>query len=310
MNRRTIVVTAAIPPELREVLARDNELAELAGDAVMPGRDVAVTTSIAGAGAGLFDRLPDLGLLLCNGTGLENIDLGEAARRGIVVRNTPDEVTDDTADFAIGLLYAVSRRIAEADRFMRSGRWLKERMSPSRRVFDRTIGIVGLGKIGQTIARRAAGIGMSVLYTGPRAKPALPYAYVASIGEMAERCDALVLSCPGGPETHHIVDAGVLARLGKDGILINVARGSVVNEDDLVAALEARAIGGAGLDVFAAEPAFDPRLSAYETVVLAPHYAAVTRETRYGIATTLAGAAADFHAGRPVPDAAAKHGRA
>lgn len=310
MNRRTIVVTAAIPPELREVLARDNELAELAGDAVMPGRDVAVTTSIAGAGAGLFDRLPDLGLLLCNGTGLENIDLGEAARRGIVVRNTPDEVTDDTADFAIGLLYAVSRRIAEADRFMRSGRWLKERMSPSRRVFDRTIGIVGLGKIGQTIARRAAGIGMSVLYTGPRAKPALPYAYVASIGEMAERCDALVLSCPGGPETHHIVDAGVLARLGKDGILINVARGSVVNEDDLVAALEARAIGGAGLDVFAAEPAFDPRLSAYETVVLAPHYAAVTRETRYGIATTLAGAAADFHAGRSVPDAAAKHGRA
>ncbi len=310
MNKPTIVVTAPIPPELREVLAQDNELVEFAGDAVMPGHDVAVTTSIAGAGATLFDRLPDLRLLLCNGTGLENIDLGEAARRGIVVRNTPDEVTDDTADFAIGLLYAVSRRIAEADRFMRSGRWLKERMSPSRRVFDRAIGIVGLGKIGQTIARRAAGIGMTVFYTGPRAKPALPYEYVAAIGDLAERCDALVLSCPGGPETHHIVDAGVLGRLGKDGILINVSRGSVVNDDDLLAALETKAIGGAGLDVFATEPAFDPRLAAYETVVLAPHYAAVTRETRYGIANTLAGAAADFHAGQPVPDAAAKHGRA
>ncbi len=306
MNR--IVVTSPIPPELREVLSKDNELVALA-DGSMPGIDIAVTTSVGGAGEALFARLPDLRLLLCNGTGLENIDLAAASRRGIVVRNTPDEVTDDTADFVIGLIYAVLRRIAEADRFMRSGRWGAERMSPATRVFDRTIGIVGLGKIGQTIARRATGIGMTVLYTGPRAKSGMPYEYVAAIGELAERVDVLVLSCPGGPETHHIVDATILGKLGSKGVLVNVSRGSVVKEDDLLAALSDGIIGGAGLDVFATEPAFDQRFAAFENVVLAPHYAAVTKETRYDIATTLANAAADFHAGRSVRDAAAQEGR-
>jgi hydroxypyruvate reductase len=308
MNRDRIAVVAAIPPELREVLGRVNELVEIRrGDTAKPGFDVAVTTSIAGAGVALFDQLPDLRLLLCNGTGLENIDLAEARRRGIVVRHTPDEVTDDTADFAIGLIYAVSRRLAEADRFVRAGRWATERMSPSRRVFDRTLGIVGLGKIGQTIARRASGIGMIVLYTGPRAKPEQPFEYVSDICDLAQRCDILVLSCPGGPATHHIVDARVLDRLGPDGIVINVARGSVVREADLIAALQNKTIAGAGLDVFDAEPAIDTRFAGFETVVLAPHYAAVTRETRYGIATTLAQAASDLRAGRPIRDAAAAH---
>ena len=308
MNTNRIAVVAAIPPELREVLGRANELVEIKrGGAVEPAFDVAATTSIAGADRALFDQLPGVRLLLCNGTGLENIDLSEAARRGIVVRHTPDEVTDDTADFAIGLIYAVGRRIAEADRFVRAGRWQTERMSPSRRVFDRTIGIVGLGKIGQTIARRARGIGMTVLYTGPRPKPDQPYEYVAEIGDLAQRSDILVLSCPGGPATHHLVDATVLHRLGRDGILINVARGSVVRETDLIAAIESKIIAGAGLDVFDGEPAIDPRFAGLETVVLAPHYAAVTLETRYGIANTLAQAAEDLRAGRPVRDAAAGH---
>ncbi len=302
MNR--LVVTSPIPPELAQVLARGNELVPMQ-DGVMPGFDIAVTTSVGGADAALFDRLPDLRLLLCNGTGLENIDLGAARQRGIIVRNTPDEVTDDTADFAIGLTFAVLRRIAEADRFMRAGRWGPERMSPSRRVFDRRMGIVGLGKIGKTIARRASGLGMTVLYTGPRPKQGEALEYRPSLHDLAAEVDVLVLSCPGGPGTHHIVDAAVLERLGKEGVLINVSRGSVVKEDDLIAALEAGTIAGAGLDVFAAEPAFDERLAGFDNVVLAPHYAAVTRETRLGIATTLAGAAEDFRAGRPVPDAAA-----
>lgn len=303
MNR--IVVTSAIPPELREVLSRDNELVSMQ-DGIMPGHDVAVTTSVGGADEALLSRLPDLRLLLCNGTGVENIDLAAARARGVIVRNTPDEVADDTADFAIGLIYAVLRRIAEADRFMRSGRWGPERMSPSRRVFDCTIGIVGLGNIGSTIARRARGIGMNVLYTGPRQKPEAGYPYVAGIAELAAQVDVLVLSCPGGESTRHIVNAEVLRRLGSDGVLINVSRGTVVNEDDLIAALDAGTIGGAGLDVFTAEPSFDRRLAGFGNVVLAPHYAAVTRETRYGIAATLAGAAADLRAGRPVRDAAGK----
>lgn len=310
MSTNRIAVVAVIPPELREVLSRANELVEVKrGEDARSGFDVAVTTSIAGADPALYDQFPDLRLLLCNGTGLENIDLAEARRRGIVVRHTPDEVTDDTADFAIGLIYAVSRRIAEADRFVRAGRWATERMTPSRRVFDRTLGIVGLGKIGQTIARRAAGIGMSVLYTGPREKPDLPYGYMPAIGDLAEKCDVLVLSCPGGPDTHRIVGQSVLERLGPDGILINVSRGSVVDQEALISALEKKTIGGAGLDVFDAEPSIDPRFAGFETVVLAPHYAAVTRETRYGIANTLAQAADDLRAGRPVRDAAADSGK-
>jgi len=305
MTRSEILIAAPIPPELRSVLSDGHALVELkrGGDAA-PGFDVMVTTSIAGADKALFDQVPDVRLLLCNGTGLENIDLQEAARRGVIVRHTPDEVTDDTADFAIALIYASGRRLAEADRFVRAGRWKSERMTPARRVFDRTVGIVGLGKIGRTIAERAAGIGMTVLYTGPREKPDAPYGYVADIGDLADRADFLVLSCPGGPETHHLVDAGVLQRLGPEGTLVNVSRGSVVNEDDLIAALQSKTIAAAGLDVFAAEPNIDPRFLELDNVVLAPHYAAVTLETRYGIAETLAGAIRDYRSGATVPNAA------
>lgn len=305
-----IIIAAAIPPELRTTLANEHDLVELKrGTDVVTGFDVAVTTSVAGADEALFDQLPELKLLLCNGTGLENIDLKAAATRGIVVRHTPDEVTDDTADFAIALMYATSRRLAEADRFVRAGRWAKERMTPARRLFDRKIGIVGLGKIGQTIARRASGIGMTVLYTGPRRKADQPYEFVANLGDLAGAVDILVLSCPGGPETHHVVNAQVLGQLGPEGILVNVSRGSVVKEDDLIAALDAKTIAGAGLDVFAAEPNLDERLLRFENVVLAPHYAAVTLETRYGIANTLAGAIRDLRAGKPVPNAATGQGR-
>ncbi|MGV6874080.1 NAD(P)-dependent oxidoreductase [Pseudochelatococcus sp. B33] len=308
MSASRIVIAAAIPPELRAVLAADHELVELKrGPEVLPGHDVAVTTSIAGADRALMDQLPDLKLIACNGTGLENIDLDEAARRNIIVRHTPDEVTDDTADFAIALIYATSRRLAEADRFMRAGRWARERMTPSRRAFDRTIGIVGLGKIGRTIARRATALGMTVLYTGPRRKPDVPYEYVPDIGILAQKVSMLVLSCPGGPETHHIVNGDVLRKLGPESTLINVSRGSVVNEDDLLRALEDKAIAGAGLDVFASEPGFDQRFLAFENVVLVPHYAAVTTETRFGIANALAGAIRDLRAGKPVSNAAARN---
>src|SRR5262249_45668536 len=163
---------------------------------------------------------PNLKLIACNGTGLETIDLAEAARRNIVVRNTPDAVTIDTADYAIALILATSRRLVEADRFMRAGRWSKERMTPSRRATGRTVGIVGLGKIGQRIARHASALGMTVLYTGPRRKPDVPFDYIADVGTLAERVTMLVMSCPGGQETHHLVNYEVLQRLGSKGTLI------------------------------------------------------------------------------------------
>jgi lactate dehydrogenase-like 2-hydroxyacid dehydrogenase len=299
-----ILVVAPIPPEPRALLTAEHELIEAKGDGPFPGFDIAVTTSIAGARRELMERLPDLKLLLCNGAGLENIDLGEASRRDIVVRNTPDAVTDDTADFAIGLIYATCRRIAEADRFVRAGKWTKGSMTPSRRVFDRKLGIVGLGKIGKTVAQRAFSLGMIVFYTGPRAKPNIPYAFVEDIGDLAAEVDILVLTCPGGPATHHLVNASVLERLGPKGILINVARGSVVDAESLIGALSEGKIGAAALDVFSSEPNPDPRLFAFDNVVLAPHYAAITVETRMAIAKTLSDAARDFRAGRPVQNAA------
>lgn len=289
---RKLALLADIPPELRCALESRYEL-------VVPSHadthlQVAVTTSVAGAGAADFARLPNLRLLACNGVGLDRIDLAAAKDAGVRVVNTPGVLTEDTADFAIGLIYAVCRRIVEADRFVRTGGWLKGRMPPSRRVGSLVVGIVGLGRIGSEVARRAAALGMAVLYTGRRAKPDAPYAYVPDLIDLATRVDVLVLTCPGGPDTEGVVNRDVLAALGRDGYLINIARASVVDEQALVDALENRAIKGAALDVFPDEPKVNERLLALENVVLQPHYAAVTSETRRDIARILRDAIDDF----------------
>lgn len=301
----SIIVVPPIPPELRAALAPRFGLVTFTPEAAQPGFAVAVVTSMGGADRALMDRLPDLRLIACNGAGLDRVDLAEAARRGIVVRNTPDEVTTDTAEFAIGLIFATGRRLAEADRFVRSGRWAAERMPPSRRISGLRVGIVGLGRIGERIAAMAAALGMAVSYTGPRAKRAQPYRFVPALRDLATASDVLVLSCPGGSATAGIVDGEVLAALGPGGILINVSRGEVVDEPHLVAALQSGSIGGAGLDVFASEPSPDPRLLACENVVLSPHYASVTPQTRQAIAHALRDAIGEFLAGRPILDAAA-----
>ncbi|WEX08704.1 2-hydroxyacid dehydrogenase [Chelativorans sp. AA-79] len=297
--RPKLLLVAPIPPELEARLSLRFDLVRDRPSPArrLPGFRVAVTTSVAGADAALMDGLPDLELIACNGTGLESIDLEAAARRGISIRNTPDIVTEDTADFAVALVYATARRIAEADRFMRAGRWGAERMTPSRRVHSRTMGIVGLGKIGAAIARRATGIGMKVRYSGPRPKPEVPYPYDPAAEGLARTVDFLVLSCPGGKATHHLVNAAVLRALGPDGILINVSRGSVVDEKALIEALARGAIAGAGLDVFESEPDIDPAFFAFDNVVLQPHYAAVTRETRAAMAEMLDEAIGAFFAG-------------
>jgi lactate dehydrogenase-like 2-hydroxyacid dehydrogenase len=305
MQKPIVFVVPPIPPELRQALTERFELAEHVRGQKKPEQRVLVITSMGGADAALMDEFPDLKLLACNGTGLERIDLSEAARRGIIVRNTPDEVTDDTAEYAIGLIYAVKRRMVEADRFVRAGRWEKDRMMPSRRVAGQRIGIVGLGKIGSKIAQRAAAIGMTVSYTGPRRKPQVPYTYVENIRELADAVDILVLSVPGGPATQRLVGMDVLRALGPEGVLINVSRGEVVDEEALITALQNKIIAGAGLDVFENEPRIDKRFFELENVVLAPHYATVTLDTRYAIAHTLRDAISDFLAGRPVPNAAA-----
>jgi hydroxypyruvate reductase len=295
-----------IPLELRRVLEPNYDLvarASIAG-ATAPNFQVAVTTSMDGADAALMDFLPDLRLIACNGTGLERIDLDAARRRGIAVCNTPDAVTEDTADFAIGLMYAVSRRLVEADRFVRAGLWKKGKMTPSRRLFDKAVGIVGLGKIGRAIAKRSAALGMRIAYTATREKSDVPYVYVPTVRQLATQSDVLVMACPGGEATRHLVNADTLACLGAGGILINVSRGSVVDESALIHALETGVIAGAGLDVFEREPNVDERLFAFENVVLSPHYASTTHETRVAIAEDLRANIEAFFAGKAFRNAA------
>jgi hydroxypyruvate reductase len=295
-DRHRLLVIGALPAELRRALEGAHDLIEKAAlpAGLAPGFDVAVTTSMDGATASLMADLPDLKLIACNGAGLERIDLIEARRRNIEIFNTPDAVTRDTADFAIAMIFAIARRLVESDRFMRSGAWANAKMAPSSRVSGKRLGIVGLGKIGSAIASRAAALGLEVGYNARGPKPELPYRFVASVAELAGQSDFLILSCPGGEETRGLVSAEVLRRLGPKGFLINISRGSVVDEAALLDALEAKTIAGAALDVFENEPRIDARFLTLENVVLTPHVAAVTQETRDDIAELLRARIAAF----------------
>jgi lactate dehydrogenase-like 2-hydroxyacid dehydrogenase len=271
-----------------------------------PGFNIAVTMGVYGIDAALMAALPDLKLVACNGAGLEKIDLAAARAKNIAVCHTPDELAEDVADGAIALTYAIMRRVVEADRFVRSGRWLKERPTPSRRLAGKTMGVVGLGRIGRRIADRAAAIGMKVAYYGRKAQPGVPYEFVGDIGALAEKSDVLALACPGGKETHHLVNAAVLAKLGAGGYLVNVARGSVVDEAALLDALENRKIAGAALDVFASEPNIDARFLPLENVVLQPHNASITHETRTAMVARILSDIDAFLNGGTFHDAAKK----
>ncbi|WP_372622145.1 2-hydroxyacid dehydrogenase [Falsiroseomonas sp.] len=308
-GKEAILLLAAIPQDLRAALAERYELVEdKPAEGERPGVRIAVTTAMAGAGEAQFARLPDLRLLSSMGTGLERIDLPAAARRGIAVAYTPDVMTEDVADAAIGLMYAAARRIAEADRFVRAGRWGPERIRPSISLHGKVAGIVGMGRIGKAIARRAAGLGMTVAWTGPRPKPELPWGFVPELRRLAEQSDVLILAVPGGTGTDRMVDAGVLAALGPGGVLVNIARGSAVDEPALLDALESGVIAAAGLDVFAKEPGLDPRFLALENVVLAPHSASITYETRAALVARMLADIAAFREGREFLDAAAGAG--
>lgn len=304
--REPILLLCAIPADLRAALAERYDLVEdKPTNSSRPGFRIAVTTAMNGAGAAQFDRLPDLALLSSQGTGLERIDLADAARRGIAVAYTPDVMTEDVADAAIGLMYGAARLVAEADRFVRAGRWGAERMRPGISLHRKTAGIVGMGRIGQAIARRCAGLGMAVAWTGPLPKPGLPWPRVPSLAALAEQADVLILALAAGPGTERMVDAAVLRSLGPRGVLVNIARGSVVEEAALIAALQDRTIAGAGLDVFAQEPGLDPRFLTLGNVVLAPHSASLTQETRAALIARMLADIGAFQEGQPFLDAAA-----
>jgi lactate dehydrogenase-like 2-hydroxyacid dehydrogenase len=262
----------------------------------------ATTRAIVGGGTvlvdqALLDLLPALEIISVNGVGYDRIDLDAVRARGVRVTTTLDVLTDDVADLAIGLMLAVDRRIAFNDRAVRAGGW---NVPLGRRTSGRRIGIFGFGKIGQAIARRAAPFAGEILYTARHERPDAGLRFVPDIGGLAEACDTLILIAPGGAATRNIVDAAVLAKLGPEGVLINVARGSLVDEPALIAALAAGTIAGAGLDVFADEPQVPEALWAMDQVVLVPHQGSATVECRAEMAAlVLANLDAHF-AGEPL----------
>ncbi|MEM8834097.1 MAG: 2-hydroxyacid dehydrogenase [Pseudomonadota bacterium] len=229
----------------------------------------------------LIESLPNLKIISTFSVGFDHIDLPAANDNGISVTNTPDVLCQETADTGMALLLSVARRVVEADMFVRVGKWLNGPMPLGTSLGNKTIGVVGLGGIGSKVAKRCAAFDMNVVYYGPREKPEYDYKYYSDIEEMASDSDFLILTCPGGEATHNLVDANVLDALGSEGILINIARGSVVDQPALIEALENGTIKAAGLDVFDNEPHVPEELISMDNVVLLPHIGSGTVETRH-----------------------------
>jgi len=230
--------------------------------------------------AALLDRVPNVEIVASFGVGYDQLDLTAVKARRITVTNTPDVLTEEVADLALGLLIATVRRIPQADRFVRDGSWTAGPFPLSPSLRGRIVGIVGLGRIGRAVARRLEAARIAVAYYSPRRRPEVSLPYYRTVGELAAAVDALVLCAPGGGATRGIIDAAVLAALGPGGIVVNVSRGSLVDEAALIDALEQGIIAAAGLDVFADEPHVPPRLVAREDVVLLPHVGSATVPTR------------------------------
>jgi lactate dehydrogenase-like 2-hydroxyacid dehydrogenase len=261
-----------------------------------------VTGGHTGISRGLMAQLPNVEIIAINGVGTDAVDLAYARARGIQVSATIGALTEDVADLAIGLLIAACRGLCTGDRFVRAGLWSKSPtpLAPfplARQFSGMRIGIVGLGRVGRAVATRAAAFGCPISYTDLHAMDDVPYSYVPDLIELARQSDALILAA-AAEQAVGIIDRPVLEALGDQGYLINIARGSLVNEPDLLAALEAGTIAGAGLDVFADEPRVPETLFDQERVVLQPHRASATVQTRTRMGEMVLASLADGLAGK------------
>ena len=258
------------------------------------------TDGHAGASAQIMDALPNLEIISCLGVGVDAIDLPHAAARNVIVTNTPDVLNDDVANLAVGLLLAASRGIVTGDRYVRNREWLKGNMPLMRSIRDKPVGILGLGRIGKDIGRKLEVFGCNILYHGRKEQLGQPYRYYADLVEMAKDSDYLIVICPANEETRNIVDRQVLNALGPEGTLINIARGSVVDEPELVTALLEGRLGGAALDVFADEPRVPEALFTLDNVILQPHIGSATVETRQAMGDLVISNLALHFSGQPV----------
>ncbi|MBX4936142.1 2-hydroxyacid dehydrogenase [Rhizobium binae] len=266
------------------------------------GKDVRAiaTRGEIGASAELMKQLPKLEIVSCYGVGTDAIDLAYARANGIRVTNTPDVLTEDVADIAIGLLLATARQIPQADVFVRAGQWGNGAMPLVTRVSGKKVGLAGMGRIGKAIARRAAAFGCDIAYFARNEHADVAYAYQPDLVALADWADFLIVIVPGGQATMKIIDAEVLKALGPHGMLINVSRGTTVDEEALIAALENGTIQAAGLDVFLNEPKIDARFLTLQNVVLQPHHGSGTVETRKAMGQLVRDNLAAHFAGNPL----------
>jgi lactate dehydrogenase-like 2-hydroxyacid dehydrogenase len=304
----TVLSVARLPDFLTEPLRaaydfhdRTHETDAAEFERIAPRVRALVASGEAKVTRELLARLPAVEIVSVFGVGYDGVDLNALRERNVRLANTPDVLTDDVADLAMALLLAVARELIPADSYLRSGRWAEGPFRLTNKVSGARLGILGLGRIGMAIARRAEAFGMRIAYTARSARPDVAYRYVPTPAALAADVDYLVVAAYGGPGTRGLVDAAVLQALGPKGVLINIARGSVVDEAALVAALRAQRIRGAGLDVFADEPNVPAELIARENVVLTPHVASGTRQTRQAMADLAFANLAAHFAGKPLP---------
>ena len=300
-----IMQVSPLPPFMMNALQEADYIVHDHTHIKDPGALVKVT-ALVGTGAAVVDKkllsmLPNVKLIAICGVGYDGVDVVAAKEKGIVVTHTPGVLTDDVADLALGLMLSIGRRIPQADRFVRNGDWVNDTFPMTRKVTGARLGVVGMGRIGRAIAKRAAAFDMRIAYTGREAKADVPYAFYKTATALAAEVDYLVVAVPGGDGTKNLIGASVLQALGPKGYLINVARGSVVDQPVLVQALKGKAIAGAALDVFWDEPIVDPELRRLSNVVLTPHIASATDETRQAMAALTLDNLQAFYERRALP---------
>ena len=291
LSKPEVLAVANFPPFLMEPLQaaytvhqRLHEADPAAFAKVAPRIRAIAASGDSKVGPELIAQLPALEIVSVMGVGYDGIDVAAAKAHGAVVTHTPGVLNDDVADLAIALMLAWARQVPRADRYVRAGDWAKGALALGRKVSGARLGLVGMGRIGQAIAHRAAAFGMSIAYTARSARSGVPHRYLPTAAALAAQSDFLVVITPGGAGTRKLIDAQVLAALGPQGCLVNVARGSVVDEAALIEALQAGTVGGAALDVFENEPDVPQALRELDNVVLTPHIGSATAQTRRAMA--------------------------
>jgi len=255
-------------------------------------------------GGAMMDTMPKLGAIVCYGTGYDGVDLAAAARRGISVGHSPAANAAAVADLAVTLMLAVTRRLLPADDFVRNGSWAAAKPSPLMRPQPgnpgRRVGIYGMGEIGRKIAARMAAFETDVAYFS-RSRHDVPYQYLPSLEALADWCSVLMIAVRAGADTHHAVDGNILRKLGKGGYIVNISRGSVIDEKALVAALAEETIAGAGLDVYETEPHAPDALTAFPNVVLTPHVGGHTQDSHTAMQDCVIANLEAYFVGKPLP---------